>query len=109
VQTKDVFVADAHNGRIVHLKDEGASLSWVEEAKHDADVVTSLDTDPWGNVYAAAPNKGAVYKFNAALAPVATLKADGSRPRSFHVPYLTVTDHRTGTTTRTGQAKGVMV
>ena len=37
------------------------------------------------------------------------MRADGARPKSFHVPYLTVTDHRTGTVARTGQAKGVLV
>ncbi len=109
VQTKDVYVADAHNGRIVRLSDTGSALAWVDEKKHEADVVTSLDADPWGNLYAAAPNHGAVYKLNADLAPVAALRADGSRPKSFHVPYLTVTDHRTGTTSRQGQAKGVLV
>jgi hypothetical protein len=109
VHTEDVYVADAHNGRIVRLRDTGSALAWVEERKHDADVVTSLDTDPWGNVYAAMPNRDRVEKFNAALAPVATLRADGARPKSFHVPYLTVTDHRTGTVSRTAQAKGVLV
>ena len=109
VQTDDVYVADAHNGRIVRLRDSGSALSWVDERKHGADVVTSLDTDPWGNVYAAAPNLDRVDKYNASLAPVASLTAAGSRPKSFHVPYLTVTDHRTGSVARTGQAKGVMV
>jgi hypothetical protein len=109
VHTKDVYVADAHNQRIVRLRDDGASLVWVGEQKHDADIVTALDTDQWGNVYAAAPNKSAVFKFNPDLSPVATLKLDGERPRSFHVPFLNVNDHRTGKIERTGQAKGLLV
>jgi len=109
VQTADVFVADAHNRRIVRLSDMGASLAWTDEVRHDADIVTALDTDRWGNVYAAAPNRSTVYKFNPQLAPVAALKVDGSRPRSFSVPFLNVSDHRTGTVTRAGQPNALFV
>jgi len=109
VQTEDVYVADAHNRRIVRLRDTGAALAWGDEARDEADVVTALDTDRWGNVYAAAPNRSTIYKFSPTLAPVAALKVDGSRPRSFHVPFLNVVDHRTGTTTRTGQPNAVFV
>ena len=109
VQTEDVYVADAHNRRIVRLRDTGAALAWGDEARDEADVVTALDTDRWGNVYAAAPNRGTIYKFSPTLAPVAALKVDGSRPRSFHVPFLNVVDHRNGTTTRTGQPNALFV
>ena len=40
----------------------------------DADVVTSLDTDQWGNVYAAAPQRGRGAKFSAGPGPVAELR-----------------------------------
>lgn len=105
----EVYVADAHNQRLVHLRHAGGGLTWIGEQRHDADVVTSLDADAWGNLYAAAPNRGTVYKLNPDLAPVAALVGEGSRPRSFHVPFLTVRDHRSGTTQRVGQDRGVLV
>lgn len=107
--THDVYVADAHNRRLVHLVHDGAGLHWAGEAKVDADIVTSLDTDQWGNVYAAAPNRGVVRKFAPDLSPVAELRGDLVRPRNFHVPFFTVRDHRTGTVTREGRANGLTV
>lgn len=107
--TRDVFVADAHNGRLVRLVHDASGLHWAAEAKVDADVVTSLDTDQWGNVYAAAPNRGVVRKFAPDLSPVAELRGDLVRPRNFHVPFFTVRDHRTGTVTREGRANGLTV
>lgn len=107
--TRDVFVADAHNGRLVRLVHDAAGLHWAAEAPVDADVVTSLDTDQWGNVYAAAPNRGVVRKFAPDLSPVAELRGDLVRPRNFHVPFFTVRDHRTGTVTREGRANGLTV
>lgn len=109
VDSDDVYVADAHNQRLVHLRHGGGSFTWIGEQRHDADVVTSLDTDVWGNLYAAAPNRGAIYKLNPSLAPVAALVDEGSRPRSFHVPFLTVRDHRSGSTKRVGQDRGLLV
>jgi len=38
--------------------------------------VTSLDTDQWGNLYAAAPNRSVVRKFAPDLTPLADLKSD---------------------------------
>ena len=107
--TRDVFVADAHNGRIVRLVHDASGLRWAAEAAAEADVVTSLDTDQWGNVYAAAPNRGVVRKFAPDLAPVAELRGDLVRPRNFHVPFFTVRDHRTGTVTREGRASGLTI
>jgi len=107
--TRDVYVADAHSGRIVHLHDDGSSLSWIGDAHDGADIVTSLDTDQWGNLYAAAPNRGEIRKFNAALAPVADLTDGLSRPRSFHVPFVNVNDHRVGSLSRVGKPNGVSV
>jgi len=103
--TSDVYVADAHNRRIVHLKG-GAGLAWLGDAADGASVVTSLDTDRWGNVYAAAPQQGVVRKFSAALTPVADLSGV-SRPRSFEIPTMTVRDHRTGTVERNARASGL--
>ncbi|HEY6866772.1 MAG TPA: hypothetical protein VI792_05915, partial [Candidatus Eisenbacteria bacterium] len=48
VGTPDVYVADAHSRRIVHLRLEGGALRWVGSAPAGSDVVTSLDTDQWG-------------------------------------------------------------
>jgi hypothetical protein len=107
--TRDVFVADAHNGRLVRLVHEPAGLRWAAETTVDADVVTSLDTDQWGNVYAAAPNRGVVRKFAPDLSPVAELRGDLVRPRNFHVPFFTVRDHRTGAVSREGRANGLTV
>lgn len=109
VATNDVYVADVHSRRLVHLRLEASGFVWAGERRHDADVVTSLDTDQWGNVYAAAPNRGAVEKFNSELAPVAELETNVTRPRSFHVPFLNVRDHRNGSVRHLGQPSGVLV
>jgi hypothetical protein len=71
--------------------------------------VTSLGTDQWGNLYAAAPNQGVVRKLSPDLSPLAELKGDLARPRGFSVPFYTVRDHRTGAVTREGRASGVSV
>ncbi len=107
--TPDVYVADAHTRRIVRLHNDGNALSWVSDAKSNADVVTSLDTDQWGNVYAAAPNQGVVRKLGADLTPLAELRGDLARPRSFSVPFFTVRDHRNGSVIREGRPSGVSV
>lgn len=107
--TDDVYVADAHNGRLVHLRDDGDGLAWVGERGHDLGAVGSLDTDRWGNLYAAAAGAGAVVKFAADLQPVARLSDGVTRPRAFHVPFVTVTDHRTGRVERAGEGRGVVV
>ena len=107
--TADVFVADAHTQRLVHLRNDGHGLTWVADAQDGADIVTSLDTDQWGNLYAAAPNRGVVRKFDASLAPLADLRGDLARPRSFRVPFFTVRDHRNNTVTREGRPTAVSV
>jgi FlgD Ig-like domain/NHL repeat len=105
----DVYVADAHNARMVHLKDTGASLAWLGAVSHGLGLVTSLDTDQWGNVYAAAPQTGRVAKFNPTLFPVADFASGVQHPRDFHVVFANVTDHRDGSRTRSGQGSGVLV
>jgi len=107
--TPDVYVADAHSRRIVHLLHDGSGFHWSGSADAGADVVTSLDTDQWGNVYAAAPHAGLVRKFNPSLVPVADLTAGVVDPRAFHVPFVNVSDHRDGSTTRVGQPNGLAV
>jgi DNA-binding beta-propeller fold protein YncE len=107
--TRDVYVADAHTQRIVQLQDAPGGLRWVGDVHHDANVVTSLATDHWGNVYAAAPDQRGVRKFSPDLTPVAELRETLDRPRSFHVPFVTVRDHRTGTVTRSGRPNGLSV
>lgn len=109
VNCADVYVADAHNERIVQLRDNGGSLAWAGSVKHDLGTVTSLDTDHWGNLYAAAPQAGRVAKFTASMLPVANLSANIEHPRAFHAVFANVTDHRNGTTRRSGQGSGVIV
>ena len=107
--TDDVYVADAHNRRIVRLKLEPGGLRWIAESPDGAGVVTSLDTDQWGNVFAAAPQQGMVRKFNAELEPVADLGGQIARPRDFHVPFATVRDHRYDTVRRIGQPNALSI
>jgi hypothetical protein len=107
--TRDVYVADAHSRRIVRLHHDGGALRWVGERRHDADVVTSLDTDHWGAVYVAAPNRGVVRKLTADLAPVAELRAEQARPRGFDIPFVNFRDHRDGRTLRLGQPHAVLI
>jgi len=107
--TADVYVADAHNGRIVHLRQTQGRLEWVSDAKVAADVVTSLDTDQWGNVYAAAPQQGVVRKFNPSLEPLADLRGDLAQPRAVHIPFFNIHDHRDGSVTRVGQPNALSI
>jgi hypothetical protein len=106
--TDQVTVADAHNGRLVQLRDQAGSLTWTGEQKHDLGVVTSLSTDHWGNVYATGP-AGGVAKYTSSLKSVAVSMVPTHRPRGFHVPTVTVTDHRTGRRERTGEGRGIVV
>jgi hypothetical protein len=107
--TNDVYVADAHTRRLVHLTCVAGRLAWAGESPSGADAITSLAADEWGNVYAAAPQQGAVLKFNARLEPVAELRDGLVRPRSLHVPFFTVTDHRDGRVTRAGQPTALVL
>ncbi len=105
----DVYVSDAHNQRIVHLRDAGSSLAWVGAESHSMGLITSLDADHYGNLYAAAPQAGRIVKFTSALAPVASFAGGTNRPTDFHLVFANVTDHRTGRQTRAGQGSGVVV
>ncbi len=107
--TNDVYVADAHNQRLAHLRFDGGAFAWVGDAPAGADMVTSLDTDRWGNLYAAAPRGGVVRKLSPALAPVAELRQGLAQPRGFTIPFFTVRDHRDGSVTRVGQASALSV
>jgi DNA-binding beta-propeller fold protein YncE len=107
--TGDVYVADAHNRRLVRLGWDGTQLTWRGSAPSGADAVPSLAVDEWGNVYAAAPQQGAVLKFNAALQPIAALRDGVVRPRALTVPYFTVRDHRDGRVVRTGQPAALVL
>ncbi|HMB69706.1 MAG TPA: NHL repeat-containing protein, partial [bacterium] len=109
VHTRDVYVADAHNGRIVHLVDRGDRFEWTADSRHEAGLVTSLDTDHWGHVYAAAPASGTLVKLTPDLKPLARVETGLERPRAFHVPFARRTDHRTGEVSRAGQGAGVLV
>jgi hypothetical protein len=105
----EVYVSDAHNRRIVHLRDAGSSLSWMGSAPHGMGLITSLDADHFGNVYAAAPQAGRITKFTSGLTPVASFVGDTKRPRAFHIVFANVTDHRSGLQSRAGQGSGVVV
>lgn len=107
--TTDVYVADAHNRRLVTLELRGGVLRWKGAADAGATLVTSLDTDHFGSVYAAAPREGVVRKYSRTLEPVAELRGAVARPRSFRIPFATVRDHRDGTASRRGQAAALSV
>jgi hypothetical protein len=104
-----VYVGDSHARRVVMLRDADGSFAWEGALGHDLPEITGLDTDHWGNVYAASPRGGVVRKFAPDLLPVADLEAGVDHPRGFHVPMLTVHDHVRGTVTRAGHGSGVMV
>ncbi len=106
--TTDIYVADAHNGRLVQLRDNNGSLQWVGQQVHDLGAVTSLTSDHWGNVYATSP-QGGVVKYTAGLKSVAGSLATTTRPRAFHVPSVTISDHRNGTRQRLSEGRGVLV
>ncbi len=107
--TDDIYVSDAHNGRLVHLRDAGSDFAWVNDWSHDLGPVTAVTTDHFGNVYAAAPGSRSLVKCTADLVPVA-VKSDGvERPRGLHVPFVTVTDHRNGSVTRVGEGRAIVV
>jgi hypothetical protein len=108
VNTNDVYVADAHNRRIVHLRDGAEGLTWEGAQGHTMNLVTSLDTDHWGSVYVTGPDRG-VAKYTAALEPLDTLDLAGARPRTFHVVFANVHDHVRGVTERAGLAQAVVV
>jgi hypothetical protein len=104
----EVYVADAHNARIVRLHDDGGSFAWSGEKK-GLGLVTSLDTDAWGNVYAAAPQSGSVMKLSPALDALAGYSSGIERPRDFHVVFEDVQDHRNGSERVSGRGTGVLV
>ncbi len=106
--TDDVYVADAHNGRIVRLSDSGSVFAWTGE-KTGVGLVTSLDTDAWGNVYAAAPQSGSVMKLSPSLGTLAGYSNGIERPRDFHVVFSDVRDHRDGSERVSGRGTGVLV
>jgi len=106
--TAEITVADAHNERLVQLRDTDGALKWMGEQKHDRGLVTSLTSDHWGNIYAAGP-EGGVAKYTPGLKAVAGSMTATHRPRAFHVPTVTVTDHRTGRRERTGEGRGILV
>lgn len=108
VNTDDVYVADAHNGRIVRLTDNGSAFAWAAE-KSGVGLLTSLDTDAWGNVYAAAPQSGSVLKLSPALAALSGYSTGIQRPRDFHVVFSDVRDHRDGSERVSGRGTGVLV
>ncbi len=109
VNTDRVFVADAHNSRLVELIDRGNQLEWANSARHEMGLVTSLDTDHWGSIYAAAPNAGLIQKMDTTMKPVAEMRSEVKRPRSFHVPFVNTHDHTTGRVTRAGHGGGLVV
>jgi len=106
--TDVVYVADSHNRRIVALGDAGDALVWRSAVATGAEGVTSLDVDHFGHVYASSPAAG-IQKLTADLTPLARLEGDVVRPRAFHVPFVTTTDHRSGQLRRAGHGAGIVV
>lgn len=104
-----IYVADAHGGRIVRLHDTGSELEWVDALDHTLGAVRDLDTDHWGQVYAASPEAGVVQKFSRELAPLAELDQGLVSPRAFHVPMVNVVDHVRGTRERQGHGGALVL
>jgi NHL repeat len=96
VATADLFVADAHNRRIVQLRDAGDRFEWIGESPFEGDRVASLETDSWGNLYATDASAGCVSKISPGLEVVAELRDELAQPRDFHIPVVNVHDHRAG-------------
>ena len=109
VNTRDVFVGDAHTGRIVRLIENGGQLAWSNARVLEGGVATSLDVDHHGNIYAAQPQAGRIVKLTSNLAVLASTQEGVERPRAFHVPFVTRSDHRDGTQRWTGQGAGLVV
>lgn len=107
--TSDVYVADAHTRRIVRLGFRAGRFEWRGEVPAGADAVSSLATDEWGNIYAAAPHEGMIRKFNARLEPVAELRDGLTSPRALTIPFATVNDHRDGRIVRAGQGSALVL
>ncbi|MEZ4650278.1 MAG: FlgD immunoglobulin-like domain containing protein [Candidatus Eisenbacteria bacterium] len=107
--TDRVYVADAHNRRLVELVDDGESLAWGREVHHDGSLVTGLESDRFGQIYAVAPFEGRVSKWSKELEVLAVDETASARPRSFHVPFVTTTDHRNGTKMRAAEGRGLLV
>lgn len=103
-----VYVADSHNRRIVKLQDTGDALAWRGSSPIDAEGVTGLGVDHFGQVYAASPAAG-IRKMTADLEPLASMESDVVRPRAFAVPFVNTTDHVRGTTRRAGFGGAVAV
>jgi DNA-binding beta-propeller fold protein YncE len=102
LDTGDVYVADAHNRRIVHLQERDGALAWVGSTGDDFDLVTSVAVDAWGNLYLAGPRRGVV-KLSPDLQPVAEVPGEPAGPRNVHVVFADVRDHRTGVESRSGR------
>ena len=109
VNTHDIYVGDAHTGRIVRLTENGGQLAWVGAQVLEGGLATSLDVDHYGNVYAAQPQAGHIVKLTADLVPLASTQEGVERPRAFHIPFVTRSDHRDGTQRWTGQGAGLVV
>lgn len=109
VNTSDVYVADAHSGRLVRLVDEGGSLLWATAASLEGGLATSLDVDANGNVYAALPQSGRIEKRTQALQTLASTEGGVTRPRDFTIPFVTQTDHRTGAKSWMNPGSGLVV
>ncbi|MFN0150272.1 MAG: FlgD immunoglobulin-like domain containing protein [bacterium] len=109
VNTADVYVTDAHNRRIVHLRDGRNAFAWTSEAPIDDDMPAAIETDHWGNVYVAECGRGCVEKFNPSLESVVELRDGIGTPRDFHVAFANIRDHRTGSVTRRGDGKAVLL
>ncbi len=109
VNTADIFVTDAHNRRIVRLRDAGNTLAWIGETPVGDDMPAAIETDQWGNVYVAECGRGCVEKFNPSLESVVELRDGIGTPRDFHVAFANIHDHRDGSVSRRGDGKAVLL
>jgi hypothetical protein len=108
LHSRDLYVADWGNGRIVRLIRSGEAdsprISWAA-SRRVADV-RSVATDAWGNVYVVRRDDAGdrIAKLNPEFDPLVESEPDFPGLRDLSVGFLTVTDHRTNTRTFTGYA-----
>ncbi|MFN8548052.1 MAG: FlgD immunoglobulin-like domain containing protein [Candidatus Eisenbacteria bacterium] len=105
----DLIVADAHNRRLVRLRDQGDHLEWIDSTPTPFGLVTALAADPWGNVHAVCPEERAVVRLDSALRPVTSLTGGFARPRGVDLVTRIVRDHRSGAKRRLPEASALVL
>ena len=105
--TDQVYVADAHSGRLVTLRDTGWDLEWQSSVSHGLQKVTSVESDTAGNLFLTAPLDGVVAQWSPEMEPVS--KFSWKNPQHFHLVNRIMVDHRTGEKTKHPTGDGILI